>query len=124
LLLQHDLGGRSSLASKPREEVFHFDFLLGGLLLDDNRHGCRSSVVTRDGNELKLEVRDQGKGMLSRGNGSQKKLGVDIEGMGERIKQFGGPATVPVSSSSVQTHNPLALRRWRGICRQMSADFS
>ena len=28
--------------------------------------------------------------MLSRGNGSQKKLGVDIEGMGERIKQFGG----------------------------------
>jgi signal transduction histidine kinase len=78
------------LASKPREEVFHFDFLLDGLLLDDNRHGCRSSVVTRDGNELKLEVRDQGKGMLSRGNSSQKKLGVDIEGMGERIKQFGG----------------------------------
>jgi len=59
--------------------------------------------------------------MLSRGNGSQKKLGVGIQGMRERIKQFGGRfeilsdkkgttvvGTVAVPSSSAQTANQLA----------------
>jgi len=72
--------------------------------------------VTRDGNEVKVEVRDQGKGMPSGGNSSHRKVGVGIQGMRERVTQFGGRfeirsdkngttvvATVPVPSSPVQT---------------------
>jgi len=93
-------------------------------LTNIHRHsGSRVAAirVTRDGNEVKVEVRDQGKGMPSGGNGSHKKVGVGIQGMRERIKQFGGRfeirsdkkgttvvATVPVPSSSAQTANHLA----------------
>jgi len=72
--------------------------------------------VTRDENEVKVEVRDQGKGIPSAGNGSHRKLGVGIQGMRERIAQFGGRfeirsdkkgtavvATIPVPSSPLQT---------------------
>ncbi len=87
-------------------------------LTNIHRHsGSRVAAirVTRDGNEVKVEVRDQGKGMASRGNASHKKVGVGIQGMRERIKQFGGRfeirfdkkgttvmATVLVPSSSAQ----------------------
>ena len=76
--------------------------------------------VMHDGNEVKVEVRDEGKGMPSGGNGSYQKVGVGIQGMRERIKQFGGRfeirsgnegttvvATVPVPSSSAQTSNQV-----------------
>ena len=76
--------------------------------------------VTRDGSEVRVEVRDQGKGMPSGGNGSHRKVGVGIQGMRERIKQFGGRfeilsdkkgtavvAIVPVPGSSAQTANQL-----------------
>src|SRR6266478_798850 len=92
-------------------------------LTNIHRHsGSRVAAirVTRDGNEVKVEVRDQGKGMPSGGNGSHKKVGVGIQGMRERIKQFGGcfeilsdkkgttvVATVPVPSSSAQTASQL-----------------
>ena len=72
--------------------------------------------VTRDGSEVRVEVRDQGKGVPSGGNGSPKTKGVGIRGMRKRIKQFGGRfkirsdkrgttvvATLPVPSSSGQT---------------------
>ena len=87
-------------------------------LTNIHRHsGSRVAAirVTRDRNEVKVEVRDQGKGMPS-GNGSHRKVGVGIQGMRERITQFGGRfeirsdkkgttvvATVPVPSSSAQT---------------------
>jgi PAS domain S-box-containing protein len=71
--------------------------------------------VTRDGNEVKVEVSDQGKGMPCR-DGSNRKVGVGIQGMRERIAQFGGHfeirsdkegttvvAKVPVASPSIQT---------------------
>lgn len=77
--------------------------------------------VTRDGNEVRVEVRDQGKGMPSGGNGSPRKAGVGIQGMRERIKQFGGrfeircdkkgttvAATIPVPTSPVQTATQTA----------------
>lgn len=51
---------------------------------------CCRVRVTRDGNEVKVEVRDQGKETPSGGNGAYKKVGVGIQGMRERIKQFGG----------------------------------
>jgi len=73
--------------------------------------------VTRDGSELKVEVRDQGKGMPS---ATGRKLGVGVLGMRERIKQFGGRfeilsdkkgttvvATVPAPSFSTETKNQL-----------------
>jgi PAS domain S-box-containing protein len=93
-------------------------------LTNIHRHsGSRVAAirVTRDGNEVKLEVRDQGKGMPSGGNGSHKTVGVGIQGMRERIKQFGGRfeirfdkngttvvATVLVPSSSAQTTEQLS----------------
>lgn len=61
-------------------------------LTNIHRHsGSRVAAirVTRDGNEVKVEVRDLGKG-ISGGNGSHQKVGVGIQGMRERIKQFGG----------------------------------
>jgi len=74
--------------------------------------------VTGDGNEVKLEVRDRGKGMPSGEDGSHKKVGVGIQGMRERIQQFGGRfeirsdrngtvvvASVPVPGASAQTTN-------------------
>lgn len=73
--------------------------------------------VTRDGNVVKVEVRDQGKGMSSQTDGVRaQRMGVGIQGMRERITQFGGrfeirsdksgttvAASVPVPSSSLQT---------------------
>jgi signal transduction histidine kinase len=63
-------------------------------------------------------VRDQGKGMPSGGKGSHMKVGVGIQGMRERIKQFGGHfeifsdkqgttvvATITVPSASAQNAN-------------------
>jgi signal transduction histidine kinase len=88
-------------------------------LTNIHRHsGSRVAAirVIRDGNEVKVEVRDQGKGMPSGGDGSPRKVGVGIQGMRERIKRFGGRfevrsdkkgttvlATVPVPSSPVRT---------------------
>jgi PAS domain S-box-containing protein len=90
-------------------------------LTNIHRHsGSRVAAirVTGDGNEVKVEVRDQGKGMPSGEDGSHKKVGVGIQGMRERIKQFGGRfeirsdkkgtvvvASVPVPSTSAQTTN-------------------
>jgi PAS domain S-box-containing protein len=62
-------------------------------LTNIHRHsGSRVAAirVARDGSEVKVEVRDQGKGMPSGGNGSHGKVGVGIQGMRERITQFGG----------------------------------
>jgi len=56
-------------------------------LTNIHRHsGSRVAAirVKRDGNEVKVQVRDQGKGMPSGGNGSYKKVGVGIQGMRER----------------------------------------
>ena len=77
--------------------------------------------ITRDGNEVKVEVRDEGKGMPSGENGSHARVGVGIQGMRERITQFGGrfeirsnkkgttvAATVPVPSSPVRTATQTA----------------
>ena len=84
-------------------------------LTNIHRHsGSRVAAirVNRNGNEVKVEVQDHGKGMPSGGNSSHRKVGVGIQGMRERITQFGGRfeirsdkngtkvvATVPVPSS-------------------------
>jgi len=88
-------------------------------LTNIHRHsGSRVASIraVRDGNEVKVEVRDQGKGMLSGGEGSPRKVGVGIQGMRERITQFGGRfevhsdkkgttvlASVPLPNSPVHT---------------------
>jgi PAS domain S-box-containing protein len=93
-------------------------------LTNIHRHsGSRVAVirVARDGNELKLEVGDRGKGMPSGGSGSHRRVGVGIQGMRERIAQFGGRfeihsnkkgttvvATVTVPSPSGEITNQLA----------------
>ncbi len=75
--------------------------------------------VAREGNEVKVEVRDQGKGMPAGPSGASRghrRMGVGIQGMHERITQLGGRfeirsgkkgttvvASVPVSSVPVQT---------------------
>jgi PAS domain S-box-containing protein len=93
-------------------------------LTNIHRHsGSRVAAirVVRDGNEVKVEVRDEGKGMPSAGAGSPRKVGVGIQGMRERIKQFGGRleirsekqgttvlATVPVPRSPMRTPTQTA----------------
>ncbi len=91
-------------------------------LTNIHRHsGSRVAAirVAREGNEVKLEVRDQGKGMPAGPNGTShahRKMGVGIQGMRERITQLGGRfeirsgkkgttvvASVPIPSVSVQT---------------------
>jgi PAS domain S-box-containing protein len=91
-------------------------------LTNIHRHsGSRVAAirVAREGNEVKVEVRDQGKGMPAGPNGASRahrRMGVGIQGMHERITQLGGRfeirsgkkgttvvASVPVPSVSVQT---------------------
>jgi signal transduction histidine kinase len=74
--------------------------------------------IARDADEIKVEVRDQGKGMPSGSNGSsgRRRMGVGIQGMRERITQLGGRfdirsakngttvvASIPVPSAAIQT---------------------
>jgi two-component system, NarL family, sensor kinase len=91
-------------------------------LTNIHRHsGSRVAAirVARERNEVKLEVRDQGKGMPAGPNGvsrAHRRMGVGIQGMRERITQLGGRfeirsgkngtsvvASLPVPSVSVQT---------------------
>ena len=91
-------------------------------LTNIHRHsGSRVAAVRviRDSDEVRLEVRDQGKGMPSGPNNASpahRRVGVGIQGMRERITQLGGRfeirsgkngtsvvASVPVPSTSVQT---------------------
>jgi len=88
-------------------------------LTNIHRHSSSRTAavrVTRDQNEVKVEVRDQGKGMPLGTKGQPGKVGVGIQGMRERVMQLGGRfeirsdkngttvvASVPVSSASVQT---------------------
>ena len=96
-------------------------------LTNIHRHsGSRVAAirVIREANEVRLEVRDQGKGMPAAPNdasrahrsGAHRRMGVGIQGMHERITQLGGRfeirsgkngtsvvASVPVPSTSVQT---------------------
>jgi PAS domain S-box-containing protein len=91
-------------------------------LTNIHRHsGSRVAAirVAREGNEVKVEVRDQGKGMPTgpnRVSRAHKSMGVGIQGMHERITQLGGRfeirsgkkgtmvvASVPVPGVSVQT---------------------
>jgi signal transduction histidine kinase len=91
-------------------------------LTNIHRHsGSRVAAirVARDRNEVKLEVRDQGKGMPTGpedASPAHRKMGVGIQGMRERISQLGGRfeirsgrkgttvvASVPVPSVSVET---------------------
>ncbi len=91
-------------------------------LTNIHRHsGSRVAAirVAREGNEVKLEVRDQGKGMPAGPNAASRahrRMGVGIQGMHERVTQLGGRfeirsgkkgttvvASVPVPSVSVQT---------------------
>ncbi len=91
-------------------------------LTNIHRHsGSRVAAirVAREGNEVKVEVRDQGKGMPAGPNGASRahrRTGVGIQGMHERITQLGGRfeirsskkgttvvASVPVPSVSVQS---------------------
>jgi PAS domain S-box-containing protein len=91
-------------------------------LTNIHRHsGSRVAAirVAREGNDVKVEVRDQGKGMPTGPNGASRahrRMGVGIQGMHERITQLGGRfeirsgkkgttvvASVPVPSVSVQT---------------------
>jgi PAS domain S-box-containing protein len=96
-------------------------------LTNIHRHsGSRVAAirVAREGNEVRLEVRDQGKGMPSSPNGAShahRKMGVGIQGMRERITQLDGRfeirsgkkgttvvASVPVPSVAVQTDTQVA----------------
>ncbi len=78
-------------------------------------------LIVREGNGLRIEVRDKGKGVPSGANRSWelKKAGVGIQGMRERIAQFGGRfeilsnnkgttvvAIVPLPPSSVENAAP------------------
>jgi PAS domain S-box-containing protein len=96
-------------------------------LTNIHRHsGSRVATirVAREGNEVRLEVRDQGKGMPAGPDGAarpHRRMGVGIQGMHERITQLGGRfeirsgkkgttvvASVPVPIVSVQTATQIS----------------
>ena len=90
-------------------------------LTNIHRHSesrAASIRITRDADEIKVEVHDQGKGMPSGSNGARgrRRIGVGIQGMRERITQLGGRfdirsgkngttvvASIPVPSAAIQT---------------------
>jgi signal transduction histidine kinase len=95
-------------------------------LTNIHRHSesrAASIRIARDVDEIKVEVRDQGKGMPSGSNGSGgcRRMGVGIQGMRERITQLGGRfdirsgkngttvlASLPVPSATVQSARTTA----------------
>jgi PAS domain S-box-containing protein len=119
-----DLDIPSDFARLPHELETAIFRVVQECLRNIHRHsGSRVAVirVTRDRNEVKVEVRDEGKGIPLVGNGSRRKMGVGIQGMRERVTQFGGRfeirsdkkgtavmATIPVPSSPVQTATQTA----------------
>ena len=87
-------------------------------ILRHSESRAASIRIARDADEIRVEVRDQGKGMPSGSNGSRgrRRMGVGIQGMRERITQLGGRfdirsgkngttvvASVPVQSATVQS---------------------
>ena len=92
-------------------------------ILRHSESRAASIRIARDVDEIKVEVRDQGKGMPSGSNGSggRRRMGVGIQGMRERITQLGGRfdirsgkngttvlASLPVPSATVQSARTTA----------------
>ncbi len=92
-------------------------------ILRHSESRAASIRIARDVDEIKVEVRDQGKGMPSGSNGSggRRRMGVGIQGMSERITQLGGRfdirsgkngttvlASLPVPSATVQSARTTA----------------
>jgi two-component system NarL family sensor kinase len=92
-------------------------------ILRHSESRAASIRIARDADEIKVEVRDQGKGMPSGSNGSRgrRRMGVGIQGMRERITQLGGQfnirsgkngttvvASVRVPSATVQSARTAA----------------
>jgi signal transduction histidine kinase len=95
-------------------------------LTNIHRHSgsSRASIrIARDLKDVRVEVRDQGKGIPAgkRPNSPTFKIGVGIQGMKERMAQLGGQfeirsgkngtvvvASLPVTKTSVTTPNGLA----------------
>jgi hypothetical protein len=63
-------------ASRPFKPIFRNFLMIGSW-----KNLFDRAQLAFVGNEVKVEVRDQGKGMPSGGNGSHKKVGVGIQGM-------------------------------------------
>ena len=92
-------------------------------ILRHSESRAASIRIARAADEIKVEVRDQGKGMPSGSNGSggRRRMGVGIQGMRERITQLGGRfdirsgkngttvlASLPVPSATVQSARTTA----------------
>jgi len=90
-------------------------------ILRHSESRAASIRIARDADEIKVEVRDQGKGMPSGSNGARgrRRMGVGIQGMRERITQLGGQfdirsgkngttvvASVRVPSAAIQSVGP------------------
>jgi len=112
----------SSFERLPQELETAIFRIVQECLTNIHRHsGSRVAAirVAREGNDVRLEVRDQGKGMPAGPDGAaraHRKMGVGIRGMRERITQLGGRfeirsgkkgttvvASVPLPGVSVQT---------------------
>ena len=70
-------------------------------LTNIHRHSGSSSasiIITRNGQNLKLEIRDQGKGMSV----PPPRAGVGIQGMRERVRQLGGELEIESGESGTR----------------------
>jgi signal transduction histidine kinase len=88
-------------------------------LTNIHRHsGSHSAgiLITRDSHDVRIEIRDQGKGLPT-----PIRPGIGIQGMGERVRQLGGhleiesgnsgtrvTATVPTTPASAELHAGVA----------------
>ena len=73
-------------------------------LTNIHRHSGSATAqirITRDGEELRMEIRDQGRG-ISQGN-NRPKPGVGVQGMRERVRLLGGQLEIRSSPGSGTT---------------------
>jgi PAS domain S-box-containing protein len=92
-------------------------------LTNIHRHSESSSasiVITRDGHNLKVEIRDQGKGMST----PMPRAGVGIQGMRERVRQLGGELEIESGRGGTRVTAIFSVDATSRECASESLDMA
>jgi signal transduction histidine kinase len=90
------------LGRLPREVETAVFRIVQESLTNVHRHAnspTASVRVIRNGHAVRVEVRDEGKGLLGEDGGSGASLGIGIQGMRERVVQLGGEFEIQSDAS-------------------------